>query len=425
MLPALLALHDVSERKGPGTWKALIQHGWRRYLGYLLLLGLYLILRILILGRFFDSLTTSSLLDFENPLAHVSWSIRVLTAVKVAGKYLWLFMWPEKLAADYSFNAIPLATSFLEPAVLGALTAWGGLVGLAVYTYRRGPRPAFFAIGLTAITFLPASNLLIPIGTIMGERLFYLPSAGLCLLIGVAWDQMVASVQTVGALRPLTRVSIGVFAIVLALLTTRTILRNEDWQNTEVLMESTIRVVPQNAKAHYVLGHSKQERLEVDDAIREYEEAIRISPWYDFAYQDLGMVYGMKERWHEAEAAYQQALTIREQALGPAHPSVAVMLNKLGLLYSAQGNYAQAEPLYQRALAILEQALGPAHPSVVVILNNLGILYAAQGNYAQAEPLYRRALAIYERTSGHDHPDVALIRKNYATLLRKTNRIAE
>jgi Tfp pilus assembly protein PilF len=52
--------------------------------------------------------------------------------------------------------------------------------------------------------------------------------------------------------------------------------------------------------------------------------------------------------------------------------------------------------LYRRALAIREQALGPDHPSVSESLNNLGHVYYIQGKYAKAKPLYQRALAISE-----------------------------
>ena len=63
----------------------------------------------------------------------------------------------------------------------------------------------------------------------------------------------------------------------------------------------------------------------------------------------------------------------------------------------------------KRALAIREKALGPDHPDVAVSLNNLAGLYAYQGRYADAEPLFKRALAIREKALGPDHPDVATI----------------
>ncbi len=62
------------------------------------------------------------------------------------------------------------------------------------------------------------------------------------------------------------------------------------------------------------------------------------------------------------------------------------------------------EPLYKRSLAIREKALGPEHPHVAVSLNNLALLYQAQGRYAEAEPLHRRSLAIREKAPGRGPP---------------------
>src|SRR5439155_297783 len=97
-----------------------------------------------------------------------------------------------------------------------------------------------------------------------------------------------------------------------------------------------------------------------------------------------------------AEPLYQRALAIREQALGPQHPDVALSLNTLAGLYRAKWDYGRAEPLHQRALAIREQALGPQHPDVANVLNNLGVLYWAQDNVAQAVAFIRRGADIRE-----------------------------
>ena len=59
------------------------------------------------------------------------------------------------------------------------------------------------------------------------------------------------------------------------------------------------------------------------------------------------------------------------------------------------------------ALAIKEKALGPDHPEVALALNNLAELYRDQGRYAEAEPLLKRALAIRKKVFGPDHPIVA------------------
>ena len=55
---------------------------------------------------------------------------------------------------------------------------------------------------------------------------------------------------------------------------------------------------------------------------------------------------------------------------------------------------ALAEPLYKRALAIREQALGPHHPSVATSLNGLAVLYRATERDTEAEVLEQRAARI-------------------------------
>jgi CHAT domain-containing protein/Tfp pilus assembly protein PilF len=140
---------------------------------------------------------------------------------------------------------------------------------------------------------------------------------------------------------------------------------------------------------------------------------------------NLAILYQRKGRYAEAEPLHQRALTIREQALGPAHPDVASSLNNLAVLYEAQGRLAEAIPLVERALTIVEQALGPQHPEVATSLSNLAVLYKAQGEYAQAEPLLQRALAIREQALGPTHPDVATSLNNLGALYEDQSRYAE
>jgi CHAT domain-containing protein/Tfp pilus assembly protein PilF len=123
-------------------------------------------------------------------------------------------------------------------------------------------------------------------------------------------------------------------------------------------------------------------------------------------------------KYDEAFPSYERALSIRENALGPNHPSVAISLNNLALLYHSTGEYATAETLQRRALSIKDRALGPEHSSVAESLNNLGHLYREMGENAKAEPLQRRALSIWEKALGPEHPNVAESLNNLASLHR-------
>jgi len=133
---------------------------------------------------------------------------------------------------------------------------------------------------------------------------------------------------------------------------------------------------------------------------------------------NLAELYRAQGKYAEAALLFLQALAIYEQQLGPTHPDTATSLNNLAELYRTQGRYAEAEPLYQRALAICERELGPNHPNTANSLNNLALLYQAQGKYPEAEPLMQRALAICERELGASHPTTKIARQNYTSLLQ-------
>jgi tetratricopeptide (TPR) repeat protein len=396
VLPALLAVSDLAGAMGPEGrtgWREVPREIWRRYRWYLLILAAYLTLRIIVLRM--PLLGGAQDITFlNNPLAHVTWDIRLRTAIKVAGAYLWLFLWPARLSVDYSYDAIPLATSIWEPPVLLAVLAWGALLALGVYGYVRRVRSLTFGVGCTVLMFLPVSNLVVPIGTMMAERLFYLPSAGLCLVVGAGWDRLGAWVARGGHTRLAGTMVRIVLVAVLVLLSARTVTRNQDWRSTEAIFRSAARVVPGSAKVHAVEGHFLLEKGRPDQAIEALREALRIDPSYETAYLNLGVAYARTERWREAEASLEEGLAIAERVLGREHPLVAEALDTLGQLYVIRDRAAEADPLFRRALAILEQTLGRDHQALAEPLEHYSVLLRRTGRTAEAAVMEARARAI-------------------------------
>src|SRR5574341_282461 len=107
VLPLVLLISEGSSRQ------LCLRAASHRYAAYGLILVGYLAFRWLALGGFslppVDSLV--------NPAATAGTGVRVWTAIKVAGMYLWLMVWPAALSANYSFDSMPLAHSPLDPAV--------------------------------------------------------------------------------------------------------------------------------------------------------------------------------------------------------------------------------------------------------------------------------------------------------------------
>ena len=99
----------------------------------------------------------------------------------------------------------------------------------------------------------------------------------------------------------------------------------------------------------------------------------------------------------QAEPLYLEALAIREQALGPAHPGVASVLKNLAACYASQGQLTRAEQHCQRALEIYTEGIWTEHHEVALTLSNLAAIYFMQEKYVQAEEASRRALKISEQ----------------------------
>ncbi len=178
VFPAVAGLRDL-QRWG---WRQV----WRRWGDYLTMAAaglLWLGWRSWVLA----DAPPGSGSEVENPLAAAETAVRMMTAVVVLGMYLRLAAWPAWMSADYSWNQIPLATSVLDGRLIMAAAAILVLLGLMVWAWRRRPAAglgiAFFVLALT-----PVSNIPFPIGTIMADRLIYLPLAGLCIAAGSGFE---------------------------------------------------------------------------------------------------------------------------------------------------------------------------------------------------------------------------------------------
>jgi Tfp pilus assembly protein PilF len=84
-----------------------------------------------------------------------------------------------------------------------------------------------------------------------------------------------------------------------------------------------------------------------------------------------------------ARVQYERALAIREAALGPHHPDVAIRRGNLGTVLLDLGDLDGARVQFERALAIGEAALGPDHPTVAIYRRGLAVVDAQLGKLAE------------------------------------------
>ena len=308
---------------------------------------------------------------------------RVLTAVRVVSEYLGLFVFPRTLLAEYWKTDVPIAQSVLEPRVLLAFVA---LVAIIVVVIRfRRERTLVFGMGFFAITLLPTSNILFPIGVGKAERILYLPSVGLCFVVAWAVAKAIQA-KTPGWLVPL------IAAPVLLAFAARTWRRNADWQDQFTLAMATLRDSPGSPLMSDIAGLEFARRNDYKRALPLFLDASRQAPSVAVYRVHLGAVYLQQGRLDDAERELKTALQIQ-----PNDPDAH---NNLGAVYLDQRKYDAATAEFLAALRV--------NPWQVDAHNNLGVAYMNRGVLDSAMREFREALRL-----NPDHPNA---RQNLARL---------
>jgi len=235
----------------------------------------------------------------DNPLASLPLHWRMLNAIRIAWKYVGLHVYPAKLSCDYSYNAITLYANWRH--TLPGLVALLLVLALWIWTIRTR-RSGWLMVGaIYLVGFSVTANILIPTGTIMGERLAYLPSAGFCLLVALIWIELE---------RRNRRLAWTVLVGVLAALGARTVIRNRDWRDNSTLFVAAVRAVPGSTKMHANAGGVYYYQGQLERARAELRTALRIFPEFPEAVEYLGLTEAKLGNDQEALRLLQKALTM-------------------------------------------------------------------------------------------------------------------
>jgi len=207
----------------------------------------------------------------DNPIVRAGFWAARLTSLAVVTRYLKLVVWPAMLSPDYSFPQIPIATG-----TASEWTAWAVVAGAAVLTVAtlRINRALAFVLAAAFLVFLPASNLLFTAGTIMAERLVYLPSVGVIAAAAAGASMLTSRV------RQLTVPVAAASVILLGTLTWLTIERNQIWHDEVSLWTDAVAASPRSFKTHGALAEalyqSDPSRVNLPTVIAHKERSLEL-----------------------------------------------------------------------------------------------------------------------------------------------------
>jgi hypothetical protein len=284
--------------------------------------ALYLGLRLVAIGSL--ARDPASIAIADNVIAHPShdaphgaseFLARWGTPIAVFGQAAALIFCPYPLCSDYSYAAIDLVRSPLEPRFLWGVFSLAAVISLVVVGRQR---PWGLGAAWALATYAVVSNGPVVIGTIFGERLLYLPSAGVCMAFG-------------GVAMGVHRWKAGfvVAALVLAG-AAASLARNPDWRSMESLVRADLPKRPQSCR---LLTQSAAHELNEGrpEAAMEYcRRATAVCPTYTAIDIVAGLALHRLGRDREALETFQRSFQHGGEISEPAVVAAAELLVKFG-----------------------------------------------------------------------------------------------
>lgn len=192
-----------------------------------------------------------------------------LTAVSELVDLFRLLLMPITLRVDYSPAERTIVASALDGRFVAGLLVLILWVALAVVAWRRSRRAEAIGLMWIGVAFLPVSNLVVPIGLLIGERTLYLPSAGLALAVAAA--------ATAGARLP-NRALIAGAAVVLLAGAARTVTRVPVYRDNLHVALSMLEDSPRSYQGPMATAGIYLEAGRSADALAAARAAIAIFP---------------------------------------------------------------------------------------------------------------------------------------------------
>ena len=362
--------------------------------------------------------------------------MRISNIVVSYAAYVEKMLWPRNLAVFYPhpYATLPIWKIAMSASVLM-------LVSLMVARERK--RRPYLAVGWLwyVITLIPVIGLVQVGAQGMADRYTYMPLIG--LFVAVAW---VVPELALGAKRGGDGARGGwgdagkaVACIVLAALAIQSWIQVGYWRNSIVLFRHALQIAPEkNYPAHCNLGSALGADGQYKAAIIEYEKAVAIRQDEAQVFCGYGEVLIRLGRVEDAVRRYQEALRIDPSFSAAEERLNAIERSSRGdsriqqLLHNAKAVPDKATAHINRAAVLefhgqTEEAIKECtealriNPNSAIAHNNLGVIYDRHGRNEEAIREFREALRIQpDFARAHNSLAVALcMKEDYAGALQE------
>ena len=374
--------------------KESVRSLFKKTLYFIPSLAVYAALRYNALG--FEYFINTNAYSFFNPIATMDLLPGLWTAFKVTYLYVQKTIFPTYFSSDYSYNQISAANNLFDSwQVLAGAGIFMAIIYLSISKRNN-------LIGLGAVIFLfsylVVSNLFIKIGTIMAERLMYVPSFGFVLIVSGMLSGFLERH------RKASRLFWFIFIVSLGIYGTQTIRGDALWENEKTLFENAYKRAPNSVvnitnMASILFREGKNE-----EALEKINKALEIEPKNSPTLHLGGQIYKKTGEDKIAEGWWQKAIL--------AQPDYLYPYLSMGALYYQRGDFESGKELllkakemyntpnvttllsfnkiglgeYREVIGLVEEKFG-TKPKIYELRFILGIAYLKSGDDLKAREL--------------------------------------
>lgn len=300
-------------------------------------------------------------------VANLSPAIRIANAILSYGKYLWMTLWPTRLAYFYPHPGD--ADGIPDGFALDVTVAGLALIGCCALVYALRDR-RFLLIGWLWYlgTLVPVIGILQVGSQAMADRYSYIPLIGIYIAIAFALEPLARRSATARLLP---------FALLL-LFGVCTWIQTGIWRDDRTLFEHALRVTKSNHVAHRHLGTLLIEAGEFDAAERELQTALALHENYADAHNSLGIADARQGRYVDAARHFSDATR--------ADPRHADAYHNSGIVSRKLGKNRSAFEMFSAAIKF--------RPDFILPWKAMAEMFEEAGDREQAANAYREVLRL-------------------------------
>lgn len=332
---------------------------------YIVLTSAYLAVRRLALGH----------LTANGHIFHITGKV-LADALALLGDHTRIFFWPAHLSIYRVFHA---------EQVLASPWPWVTIIVLllALWFRKRQPDLTFF-ICWWPLTLAPCLDIRQLSNPVVADRMSYIPSAGLCLAVGLLLAPLCARRMSSTRAAWGRAGTVAGLCVVLVLSWAASARAIPLWNNNQAIVNYSLKRDPDSSYVHLIHGWELRYRKnDLVGAEREFEIAARLNresprPQTTVEYQaliGLGAVAQAQGNLDTAIVDYQHAIRVA--------PRLRDAYLSLGTLYLPHGEYAQAAPYFEKAVE------GDRYDVSAAYL--LGTCWMKLGKFTQAAQVFHAA----------------------------------